>query len=132
MKHTAINTPEEIKLEDVASGMCFYEEDSNDYYYDIYNFVDWYIAENGNDENSLDNLPEVLWLTTKEKININASSIVEEACEQLYEDAFDNIDDNDIKELQEFLNNWCAKQTGTTTLYPDYTKYVSVKKEWFR
>lgn len=37
----------------------------------------------------------------------------------------------DRKELQELLDNWCKKQTGTTTLYPNYKKYVRVKKEWF-
>ena len=35
------------------------------------------------------------------------------------------------KELQEFLDKWCAKQTGTTTYYPCYKEYVRVQKEWF-
>lgn len=43
--------------------------------------------------------------------------------------ARENISDE--KELQEFLDKWCDKQTGTTTYYPCYKEYVRVKKEWF-
>lgn len=35
------------------------------------------------------------------------------------------------KELQDFLDKWCEKQTGTTTYYPYYKEYVRVKKGWF-
>ena len=38
---------------------------------------------------------------------------------------------SDEKELQECLDKWCEKQTGTTTYYPCYKEYVKVKKEWF-
>ena len=55
--------------------------------------------------------------------------IIENACDELHEDARDNISDE--KELQEFLDKWCEKQTGTTTYYPCYKEYVRVKKEWF-
>ena len=60
---------------------------------------------------------------------MDADSIIENACEELYEDARDNISDE--KELQEFLDKWCEKQTGTTTYYPCYKEYVRVQKEWF-
>lgn len=79
----------------------------------------------------LENLPEVLWLCDNVDISIDADSIIENACEELHEEAEENIFRQDREELQEFLDNWCKKQTGTTTLYPNYKKYVRVKKEWF-
>ena len=74
-------------------------------------------------------IPKVLWNCEEVKISMDADSIIENACEELHDDARDNIFDE--KELQEFLNNWCAKQTGTTTYCPCYKEYVKVKKEWF-
>lgn len=29
------------------------------------------------------------------------------------------------------LDKWCKKQVGTRTVYPNYKKYVRVRKEWF-
>ena len=60
-----------------------------------------------------------------------ASLVVHDACEQLHEDALESISYDDMKELQNFLDEWCAKQTGTRTLYPCYKEYVKVQKEWF-
>ena len=77
------------------------------------------------------NLPPVLWICGTTDISMDAGSIVEDACEQLHEDALESISYDDMKELQNFLNEWCAKQTGTRTIYPCYEEYVRVQKEWF-
>ncbi len=76
-------------------------------------------------------IPDILWLCNNVDISMDADSIIESACEELYEDAEDNILYEDRKELQRLLDNWCKKQIGTTTLYPNYKKYVRVRKEWF-
>lgn len=75
-------------------------------------------------------IPKLLWICEKHEMYIDAYSIVESACEELHEDAMDNI--SDLNELQRTLNEWTKKQTGTTTLYPAYEKYIKVKKEWFK
>lgn len=103
------------------------ESEFADYYWDLYqegvhdckNFEEYFQRE----------IPKVLWNCTKTEISINANDILEQACEDLHEDAYENVDN--IKELQEYLDNWCSKQSGTTTYYPCYKEYVSVQKDWF-
>jgi len=43
----------------------------------------------------------------------------------------ENISSESRKKLQNMLDEWCNKQTGTRTVYPNYKKYVRVRKEWF-
>ena len=118
----------------VKSVSTYLYDEKTDYYFDeIEDFVDEY-KDNAlfeNDEEMLENLPEVLWVCSKAEISMDAGSIIENACENLHEDAYDTISDKDTRRLQEFLDEWCRKQTGTTTYYPCYKEYVRVKKEWF-
>ncbi len=62
---------------------------------------------------------------------MDADNIIESACEELHDNTEDNISYKDRKDLKVLLGNWCKKQTGTTTLYPNYKKYVRVRREWF-
>jgi hypothetical protein len=87
-------------------------------------FDDWY--GNHSDE---DPRPTYVWATYPMQINIDAYCIVENATDELWEGAFDSISDSDIRELQEYLNKWCANQTGTRTYYPDYSKTVRIPWE---
>lgn len=66
-------------------------------------------------------VPKYVWSTTKIGLSIDAGNIIESACEELHEDAYQNITNG--KELQEFLDAWCAKQTGTDSYMVDY-KYA--------
>lgn len=84
------------------------------------------------DEEMMNNLPDVLWLTDHVDISMDAEQIIENACEELHEDACENISSDDKIELQDMLDEWCNKQTGTKTVYPNYKKYVRVRKEWFK
>lgn len=113
--------------------MWFYDEQADDYFSDVESFVDAYrdFDEYDSEEEMMKNLSEVLWLTDSVDIFMDADSIIENACEELHEDAYENISDEDRKELQNILDKWCEKQTGTRTVYPNYRKYVRVRKEWF-
>ncbi len=124
----------EVDLSDVGSDMWLYDEQTNDYFSNVEYFVDAYKdnEEFADDQEMFDNLPKVLWLCDNVDIFMDADSIIESACEELHEDAEDSISNEDRKELQNMLDEWCRKQTGTTTLYPNYEKYVRVKKEWFK
>lgn len=115
----------EVDIKTVSTYL--YDKETDSYFADIEEFIDKY----KNNKEMSKNLPEILWLCSEEKIIINANSIVEEACEELHEDAFYNISYEDKKELQTFLDNWCRKQSGTTTYYPSYNEYVKVQKKWF-
>ena len=130
-----INKAKEIELKDASE--YIYDEESEQYFCDEFSFVDhwWDLYQEGDhdcsnfDEYFEKYIPKVLWNCEEVKILIDAGSIIENACDELHEDARDNISDE--KELQEFLDKWCEKQTGTTTYYPCYKEYVKVKKEWF-
>lgn len=128
-----ISKAEEFDIKNVDLDMYFYDEQTDDYFSDIDSFVDVYknFNEYESDEEMMNNFPEVLWLTDPVDISMDAYSIIESACEELHEDAEANISSEDRKELQNILDEWCKKQTGTKTLYPNYKKYVRVKKEWF-
>ncbi len=129
-----ISKATEIDLKDIGSDTWLYDERTDDYFSDIDYFVDAYKDNEdfSDDKEMLENMPEVLWLCDNVDISMDADSIIESACEELHEDAEDNISGQDRKELQELFDNWCKKQTGTTTLYPNYEKYVRVRKEWFK
>lgn len=129
-----ISKADEIDIKDIDSDMWFYDEQTDNYFSDIGYFIDAYkdSDEYESDEEMINNLPEVLWLTDPVDISMNADSIVESACEELHEDAYENISGEDMGELQHMLDEWCKKQIGTRTVYPNYKKYVRVKKEWFK
>ena len=72
--------------------------------------------------------PERLWVTNVEKISADASYVIENACQELHEDAIEECDESS---LQKLLDDWCKEQTGTTTYYPSYEKYVVVDWDSF-
>lgn len=74
---------------------------------------------------SLKERPQKLWVTTAIDLHIDAETVIEEACEDMYEDAIECIDETEQDELQEMLNKWCDRQ-GMTTYYPCYEKYVTI------
>lgn len=129
-----ISKAEEVNIKDIDPEMWFYDEQTDDYFSDIDYFVDAYkdFDEYASDEEMMNNLPEVLWLTDPVDISMDADDIIASACEDLHEDAYENISSEDTKELQNMLDEWCEKQTGTRTVYPNYKKYVRVRKEWFK
>lgn len=128
-----ISKAEEVDFKDIDSDMWFYDEYMDDFFSDVDSFVDAYkdFDEYASDEEMMNNLPEVLWLTDPVDISMDADDIIASACEDLHEDAYENISSEDTKELQNMLDEWCEKQTGTRTVYPNFKKYVKVRKEWF-
>lgn len=90
---------------------------SNVYPYNEGYFSDIEELEGWCEENEVE-MPNYVWGTYKTKISIDGESIVESACDDLHEGAFSNVTNLDV--LQEFLNEWCDKQTGTDTYYVDY------------
>lgn len=113
----------EVQESDVKTYL--YCEEFDSYYSEVDDFFDSY-ACNYNDEKSRKR-PERLWVCSAAEIALDADSIVENACEELHEDAYENCDTNS---LQKLLNSWCEKQSGTTTYYPCYKEYVTI--DWSR
>jgi len=69
--------------------------------------------------------PDHYWACTSAGISVDADSIIENACEEHHEDAYGEISRESEKELQEFLDAWCAKQS-VATFYPDFSTAVLV------
>ena len=104
--------------------MLYWEEyqHNNGFFYDLNDLYE-YCEDTGRE------LPDYVWGTQTDMIHINADYIVEEACEELHEDAYESIDYSDMKELQKMLDDWCNEQTGTVTYYPDYTYAIRVCRD---
>lgn len=100
-----------------------YCEEFDKYYDTVDDFVDDYVCNHKEDGNER---PVRLWVTSVETISIDAYDIVRDACEDLHEDAMDNISSEDFTRLQNFLDEWCKDQAGTTTYYPCYEQYVLI------
>lgn len=100
-----------------------YCEEFDKYYDTVDDFVDDYVCNHKEDGNER---PVRLWVTSVETISIDAYDIVRDTCEDLHEDAMDNISSEDFTRLQNFLDEWCKDQAGTTTYYPCYEQYVLI------
>ena len=56
---------------------------------------------------------------------LSAEDIIDRACEDLHEDAADNIPAAAYQELQAYLDGWCARHgKHTTTYFADYTRAI--------
>lgn len=105
----------EVKESEVTT--MLYCEENGEFYDCADDFFDDYMWH----EDEFEVRPVRLWVTTEESIHMDADNIIEDACSDLHEDASEQCD---AKELQKLLDEWCDKQTGTGTYYPDYKKYV--------
>ena len=95
-------------------------------YSDVYKYCDGYFcdldelytycADNGID------VPKYVWCTYCCNLHLCAEDILETACEELHEGAYDSL--VDFEELQIYLDTWCKKQTGARTYYVDYKNLV--------
>ena len=104
---------------------------SDSYPYNEGYFADWdsfFDAWNNEEENKEENRPQYVWATTPIELSMDGSSIIENACEELWEGALDSISSKDIVEFENFIQNWCEKQTGATTYYVDYN--IAIKIPW--
>lgn len=113
----AIESAKKFKYDDeeVKYMNMFYSEfyECNDGY-----FSDWEdFFKYWDDCHSDDEKPMYVWATYNLDLNIDVEDVLCQACEDLHEDARDNL--TDIKELREFIKNWTEKQSGVITYYQD-------------
>lgn len=115
-KHYTLDTVPESSCEYMYSEIYRYNEG---YFSDIEELED-YCKENDIA------MPKYVWGTTVSRISMDACSIIESSCEELHEEAGEQIDDRDCKELQNMLDKWCEKQRGTDTYYVDYNVAILI------
>lgn len=77
-----------------------------------------------------DSRPLFAWATRRQDLSLDADSIVEGACQDLHEDAYDSIGSEAFAELQAFLTAWCAKHgDGCATYWPDHSRAIILPAE---
>lgn len=109
-----------VEVDEKDVDTMLYCEELDEYYDSTDDFFDDYAANysDGGYER-----PRVLWVTTVEKIHIDAADVTADACEYLHEDAYDQCD---IGSLQKLLDAWCKDQYGATTYFPSFKQYVLI------
>lgn len=96
------------------------------YFFDWDEFFDYW---NSDCEYSDDERPKYVWSTSEERLSLDADYLVSNACEDLCEDAADQISSKDIEELQHYLDKWADRQIGTNTYYVDYRYAIRIPWE---
>ncbi len=79
------------------------------------------------DENDL-NPPEYVWSTSTTRMSFDATDLIENACSDMHEDAYEDISTLAHKRLQKFLDLWCKKHSPTS-YFPDYTMAIVLSQE---
>ena len=105
----------------------FYSEDypyNEGYFMEFEDFFEAMYDKGINQETG----PQYVWGTSETIIDIDIDNVIEQACEDLYEGAYESISNEDYKEIKDFVKSWCKKQTGTTTYYPNY--HYAIKVPW--
>lgn len=110
-----------VEVDEKDVDTMLYCEEFDEYYDSTDDFFDDYAANYDGDEDY--ERPKVLWVTTVEKIHIDAADVTADACEYLHEDAYDQCD---IGSLQKLLDAWCKDQYGATTYFPSFKQYVLI------
>lgn len=96
--------------------------DNYDKYIMTEELEDWIVDKEFDIEEPVDRDTLRIYGTQTIDLSIDASSIIEDACGDLHEDAMDNISNEDQAELQTLLDKWCEdNKQGTTTYYADYS-----------
>lgn len=94
-------------------------------------FSDWEdFFENWNDHHDpSDERPVYVWGTEALQFTLDADRLIENGLEDHYEDAGDQIDHADRKELQETLDDWCRMSADFKTFYQTVKYSVSIPWE---
>lgn len=127
VEREAWDKAEEIP-EDLKENYQFFYSDyygwDNGYFDDWDSFFDYW---NENYE-GVEERPEYVWVTEKVDMQIDADSIVESATEELYDDAMDDVSNEALGKLQQFLDEWC-KTCGVGSAYYESHEY-KVRIPW--
>jgi hypothetical protein len=113
------------KAEDITDsnydGPIYMEGSHDNYFADIGTAIESYIC---NEEDYP--IPEWCHPVESKKFDMDIWDAIQSHCEdQHHEDFIDQMED--MPELQEFWEKWCAKQTGVTW-WPDETKKINLLK----
>jgi hypothetical protein len=118
--------PDHPKVKEM--GMFYFDSYpySEGYVEDWDSFFDWWFSDM---EAKAETRPEYVNGTYSRQIKIDVEWVIEAACEELHAYAAETISQEDIYELQAFLDQWCARQIETQTYYKDPNCLVRIHWE---
>lgn len=110
------NKAEKISLKEACNKLEWVYVDNTEHFCEI-DSLEEYIK----DEFKLEDYSSIrVYGTYKTDINLSASNIIQNAIDDLHEDAGDNISHKEELELQEMLDKWVEGISGTETYWPDW------------
>lgn len=117
-----------IAPKEIADAMeCFFSDSfslNEGYFFDWDEFFeDWFENHEPDDVK-----PVYVWITEPVEMSVDVQNIIENATDDLYEDASEDITSEARKELQDFVDGWC-KRCGVGTTYYESHKY-KVRIPW--
>jgi len=105
-----------ITLEEACKTLTMVYVDNWDKYINV-DGIDDKIDDHQSEDEDFEISDLRIYGTTEVKMSFDAGSIIESACEDLHEDAGDDISGDEIKNMQDFLDDWVEKYGSNTTSY---------------
>lgn len=117
------NKAKKVKLAEYGGTWLFCDH-CDEFFPDFDSFID------GHDGIELEDIPEWAWGTYEKKFSLDAENIVANELErdEMHEDAFENIPDAALKEMQEFFDKWTEKNP-VVSFFPDDDIVVDFEAE---
>ena len=115
------NKAKKISLEQAIKDNIMIYIDNYDKYLMVEELEEWIEDKESEADQSICREELRIYGTQSIELSMDALDIIENACSDLHEDAMDNISDEDQKELQLLLDQWCEKnKQGTISYYADF------------
>lgn len=97
--------------------------DGSDGFADIEGAMDFYEVDHPRD------LPQPVWGSSSDALQLDAESIVEHAAEEMYEGAFERVSDAAIEKLQKVLDEWVRENGPPDGWAEDDTVVIDCERE---
>lgn len=120
------NEAQLISIEEAGKYFYLYSEDIS-FNQGFFSNWDEFFEAWENESQLKKNKPLYVYVTEPEELHIDMTNVIENACEDLGDDAVDQIDWNAVKQLQQIVDNWCKKDSGVSKYYyPNYNYKVKI------
>lgn len=104
---------------------------SNDgYFSDFEDFFDVYRDQGIENPDDIPDKPSFVYGTYENNIYISAESLIKDACDDHYDDAWDDVDKLAIRDLQKYIDKW-LEDHGPGPVYMANTQWL-VRIPWER
>jgi len=121
------NKAKKISYEQATNDFIMIYIDNYDKYIIVEELEEWIEDKESEADQSICREELRVYGTQLIELSMDASDILENAFSDLHEDTMDNISDDDQKELQVLLDQWCEEnKAGTTTYYADFSVGIKI------